>query len=160
MLNTAVQPGLRQWPAMVKRLPHPPDSELLKGFGPRLVAARKALNLKAAEFARQLGVSPQRLANWEADTNPPEVYMLAKIKRLGISTDYLLSGDISNLTQKLLQAMVNQGAAPAADPVAREIRTILPDMPDPAGPPDRRRLHQRQKPAPGRLIHPPDVQDH
>lgn len=157
-LNIAVQSGLRQCGAMVKRLPHPANSELLKGFGPRLRAAREALNYKHGEFAALLGVSPQRLSNWESDTNPPEPYIFVQLKMLGISLDYLLAGDMGNLSHKLMQGLVNKGAAAGKKEVAAEVRDALKQAPEPTVKPPRRRLHQRQAPPPRRFIHPPDVQ--
>lgn len=157
-LNSDLQPGLRQWPAMVKRHPRPANSDLLTGFGPRLVAAREALGKRQVDLARELGVSAQRLANWEADLHPPEPYVLVQLKHLGISVDYLLTGDMGNLTAKLLQGLVARGTARGLDPVAREVRDVVKELPEPTVNPPRGRLHQRQAPAPRRFIHPPDIQ--
>jgi transcriptional regulator with XRE-family HTH domain len=157
-LNFAVQSGLRQCGSMVKRLPHPANSDLLKGFGPRLRAARDALGFRQGEFARLLRVTPQRLANWEADINPPEPYIFVQLKQIGISLDYLLAGDMGNLSHKLMQGLVNQGAKPADGDVAAEVRDAMKQDPEPTTTPPRGRLHQRQAPPPRRFIHPPDVQ--
>jgi transcriptional regulator with XRE-family HTH domain len=157
-LNTCFQPGLRQWPAMVKRLTPIAHSDLLKGFGPRLRAARQALNYRQAEFARALGVTPQRLANWESDTNPPETYILVKIKHLGISVDYLLTGDMGNLSAKLMQGLINHGVTPGADIVAYEVRDAVKEQQAPLASPRRHLLHEEQSPRPRRFIHPRDVQ--
>lgn len=143
---------------MVKRLPRVANSDLLKGFGPRLRAAREALNHRQAEFARLLGVTPQRLSNWEADTNPPEPYILVQLKHLGISVDYLLTGDMGNLTAKLLRGLTALGVQPTSDPVAREIRETVRELPEPTTRPRGTLLHQRQAPRPRRFIHPPDIQ--
>ena len=155
MLNTALPTAARQCGAMVKRLPTPAHSDLLKGFGPRLKAARIALNYKQAEFARLLGVTPQRLANWEADTNPPEIHMLPVLKNAGISIDYLLTGDMGNLTAKLLRGLMAQSSGPAERDVPGEARAILREMPDPPLP-GRRQLHERQAKPPRRFLQPPD----
>jgi transcriptional regulator with XRE-family HTH domain len=142
---------------MVKRHPRPPNSQLLTGFGARLRAAREAMGYNAANFARLLGITPQRLANWESDTNPPETYILAQLKHFGISSDYLLTGDMGNLTARLFQQLTNLGAG-SGDPVAREVREAAGELPDPGIPPTRRALHERQAPPPRRFIHPPDIQ--
>jgi len=118
-----------------------------------------ALGKKQAEFARDLGVTAQRLANWEADTNPPEPYILVQLKHYGISVDYLLTGDMNNLTHKLMQGLLNLGAAATAHPVASEVRDAVKELPDPTSTPRRGVLHQRQAPTPRRFIHPPDIQD-
>lgn len=157
-LNIAVQPGLRNCPPMVKRLSRPPNSVLLRGLGPRLRAAREALGYKQGEFAAMLGVTPQRLANWEADTHPPEPYVLVQIKHLGISLDYLLTGDMGNLTSKLMQGLVSRGAQRDADPVAAELRDVVRELPEPTTRPPRGRLHENQASTPRRFIRPPDVQ--
>ncbi len=141
-LNFGVQPGLRQWPTMVKRLARPPNSDLLKGLGPRLRAAREALGHKQGEFAAMLNVSPQRLANWESDTHPPEPYVLVQIKQLGISLDYLMTGDMGNLTNKLMQGLVSRGAQRGADPVAAELRDVVRELPVPTIRSPRGQLHQ------------------
>ena len=148
---------MRSFRAMVKRHPRPPNSELLSGFGPRLRAAREAMGYKAAEFSRMLGITPQRLANWEAGTNPPETYILAQLKHFGISADYLLTGDMGNLSARLFQHLTNMGAA-GTDPVAQEIRAAASELPDPGKPARRGALHERQAPPPRRFIHPPDIQ--
>lgn len=154
MLNTAPPPPARQCAAMVKRLPSPAHSDLLKGFGPRLKAAREALGYKQAEFARLIGVTPQRLSNWEADTNPPEVHMLPVLKNAGISVDYLLTGDMGNLTARLLRGLMAHSAGTSEAGVAGEARAILRDLPDLA-PPKRGTLHETQAPPPRRFLRPP-----
>lgn len=158
MLNNASAAGARQCAAMVKRLPSPAHSELLKGFGPRLRAAREALGHKQAEFARLIGVTPQRLANWEADTNPPEVHMLPVLKNAGISIDYLLTGDMGNLTARLLQGLMGRSAGAGEQDVAGEARAILRGMADTQAPP-RGKLHESQAAPPRRFLRPPgDIQ--
>lgn len=158
MLNTDVPPGLRSLSIMVRRISRQPNSDLLKGFGRRLRDARMALGKKQAEFARDLGVTAQRLANWEADTHPPEPYILVQLKQYGISVDYLLTGDMNNLTHKLMQGLINLGATAAGHPVASEVRDAVRELPEPTTRPPRGRLHEKPAPPPRRFIHPPDVQ--
>ena len=154
MLNSAPILAVRQCGAMVKRLPSPAHSDLLKGFGPRLRAAREALGYKHGEFARLIGVTPQRLSNWEADTNPPEIHMLPVLKNAGISVDYLLTGDMGNLTARLLRGLMAQCSGPSEQTVAGEARAILREMPNTPRPKGST-LHETQAGPPRRHLKPP-----
>lgn len=163
ILNVPFQPRLIPLPAMAPPRPPaspPPLSTRFAGSGPRLRAARKAAGwASAAQFARAIGASPQRLANWEAGDHPPPAEFLALLKQdFGIGADWILSGDLGALSGRVLQALVNAGGTPDADEVAREARAALPQMADPLAPPAPRTLHQRAAGPPGRFVHDPNVQ--
>jgi transcriptional regulator with XRE-family HTH domain len=66
--------------------------------GRRLKDTIAALGLSAAEAARQMGVSPQRLNGWLSGSHPVSVYHLALFCRhQPVSTDWLLLGDARGL---------------------------------------------------------------
>lgn len=63
-------------------------------LGDRLVAAREAAGLSAADLASHVGVRAKTLDNWEADRSEPRanrVQMLAGV--LGVSIVWLLTGE-------------------------------------------------------------------
>lgn len=160
ILNPPPRAPPAHWPAMAKTKTPTALSHRIAGFGPRLKAARRAAGwANAAAFARQIGASPQRLANWEAGDHPPPAKFLAVLKQdFGIGADWILSGDLGALSARVLQALANSGAAPDADPVAREVRTTLPDLPDPSAAPAKNRLHEAGTAPPGEYVHRGDVQ--
>lgn len=68
-------------------------SEETATFGDRLVAAREAAGLSAADLARRLGVQPRTLAQWEADAAEPRANRLQMLAgMLNVSLMWLLTG--------------------------------------------------------------------
>ena len=62
-------------------------------FGDRLTFAREAAGLSQDELARRLGVEPERVTRWEADTDEPRANRLQMIAgMLGVSLAWLLTG--------------------------------------------------------------------
>lgn len=155
MLNFLERPRPAHWRAMTKPADPPPLAHLIDGFGERLKAARVAAGFPSQiAFARALGVSAPRLANWEAGDHPPTAHHLALLRqKFGIGADWVLSGDAGALSGRILQAMVNLGADKDAPAAARELRLALPGLPDPTRGTNRRQLHEPQAAAPGRLVH-------
>jgi transcriptional regulator with XRE-family HTH domain len=116
----------------------PAFSEIMRGYGPRLVAARKALGLKANELARLLNVTPQRLSHWENERHPPPIEAMLALKHLrGVTTDWIYSGDPNGLPMSILQPMITLGAADDAAPDLVRLRAAFNA---PGGPPG---LHER-----------------
>jgi transcriptional regulator with XRE-family HTH domain len=63
------------------------------GFGKRLRQARKQAKLTGPYIAKQLGVSPQTISQWERELHHPNADRLAELARLiGVKTDWLLTG--------------------------------------------------------------------
>jgi transcriptional regulator with XRE-family HTH domain len=61
--------------------------------GGRVRARRKSLKLTQDEIARELGVTHQHVSRIESDQAAPSLDLLVKLShRLGVSTDYLLTG--------------------------------------------------------------------
>lgn len=71
-------------------------SDLLLGeMGKRIVERRKSMNLSQEELAEKADVSPQLLSTAERGTKAIRPENLLKISMaLGVSADYLLTGDI------------------------------------------------------------------
>ena len=66
-----------------------------KIIGQRLVALRKAFNMRQVDFAKWCGISTPALANYEVGDRRPEINQMAKIRdKTGITYEFLLHGDI------------------------------------------------------------------
>jgi transcriptional regulator with XRE-family HTH domain len=139
-------------------IPEAALAELISGFGERLRTARIAAGYrKQSDFAKQINVSVYRYNNWEQGRHPPGPHYLALLKqRFGISSDWILSGDYLSLSVRLLQQIVNLGAAPDAPEPAREIRRGMPEMTLPIADTPRRMLHEPQAPLHGRKVRHPE----
>lgn len=137
----------------------PALSGLMRGYGERLRAARLALGYgKQSEFARMLGVEPDRYNHWEKERHPPRAEYLALLRqRFGIGADWILSGDYGALSARLLQAMTVLGASQDAPEAAKELRVTLPDAPDPARRSGGGTLHEDPPSTPGRLVRHPEI---
>lgn len=71
-----------------------PD-EFLSKIGKRIVEQRKRLKYSQEELSEKADVSPQLLSTAERGTKALRPENLLKIsKALGVSTDYLLTGDV------------------------------------------------------------------
>lgn len=63
-------------------------------LGARIAALRRERNLSQAELASRLQVSPSALGMYEQGRREPSAQMLVKLsKELGVTTDYLLTGE-------------------------------------------------------------------
>jgi len=70
------------------------ESAVRAKFGQRLVKLRKARGWSRNKLAARLGISRQRLTNWEQGSSSPTLEMLLALKRvLGIPLDELVSGE-------------------------------------------------------------------
>jgi transcriptional regulator with XRE-family HTH domain len=104
--------------------PSTPFSQLMEGTGSRLQATRLALGYRSqTAFAETLGVTSQRLNQWEHDKHPPDLLVMCALKvRHGVSLDWIYLGDWTGLKSGIVQAIVSLGAAEDAPPAARQLR--------------------------------------
>ena len=66
-------------------------------LGARIAALRREAGLSQAELARRLQVSPSAMGMYEQERREPSVQTLvAMSKELGVSTDFLLTGQARN----------------------------------------------------------------
>ncbi len=90
------------------------NPDFLINMGKRIADRRKNLHLSQEELAERADVSPQLLSTAERGTKAVRPENLLKLSiALGVSTDYLLTGDIidkdlSMISQKLERASANQ----------------------------------------------------
>jgi transcriptional regulator with XRE-family HTH domain len=69
-----------------------------EAVGARLKQVISALGLSAAEAARQMAVSPQRLNGWLSGAHPAPIYHLALFCRLQpVTLDWLVLGESRGL---------------------------------------------------------------
>ena len=68
-------------------------------FGERLLKRRKVLKVTQQDLANALGVTPQHISLIEQDKAAPSLNLVAGLaKELGVTTDYLISGQESIIT--------------------------------------------------------------
>src|SRR5260370_41811743 len=73
-------------------------------IGKRLVLTRKALDLKQAQLARYMGVSPQSLNNYERGYRLFDLDLAeAMCERSQLTLDWLYRGEIGTPPQRLIQ---------------------------------------------------------
>jgi len=71
----------------------------LMSFGERLLKRRKTLKVTQQDLANALGVTPQHISLIEQDKAAPSLNLVAGLaKELGVTTDYLISGQESIIT--------------------------------------------------------------
>ena len=71
-------------------------------FGERLLERRKNLKVTQQDLADALGVTPQHISLIEQDKATPSLNLVAGLaKELGVTTDYLISGQKSILTDTI-----------------------------------------------------------
>lgn len=77
-------------------------------LGPRIAALRREAGLNQAELAARLGVSPSAMGMYEQGRREPSAQLLVALaKELGVSTDFLLTGQVANRTEAdALTAMI------------------------------------------------------
>lgn len=63
-------------------------------LGKRIAYLRKQRNMTQDDLAERMMVSPQAVSKWENDQSCPDIALLPELsKALGVTVDYLLSGD-------------------------------------------------------------------
>jgi transcriptional regulator with XRE-family HTH domain len=74
----------------------------LMSFGERLLKRRKTLKVTQQDLANALGVTPQHISLIEQDKAAPSLNLVAGLaKELGVTTDYLISGQESIITDTI-----------------------------------------------------------
>lgn len=59
-------------------------------IGTRMKNLRKEMNISQCKFAKNLGVTPSCVANWEAGLRAPDVELLGEIAEIfGVTVDYV-----------------------------------------------------------------------
>lgn len=77
-----------------------------KAVGERLARARAAKELSQVDLADLLGISPQKLWNWEDGTSLfPPGFMQPIARFLGIDANYLYQGREDSLPSDLLKSL-------------------------------------------------------
>ncbi len=88
-------------------------------FGRRMARLRKQAGYSQVTFAEEIGMSPRMVAYYEAQTDRPPTYLIAKIaKTLSVSADQLLGLEpigkrTAPLNQQLLRRLRKIGELPA-----------------------------------------------
>ena len=77
-------------------------------LGPRIAALRREAGLSQAELAARLGVSPSAMGMYEQGRREPSAQLLVALAReLGVTTDFLLTGEASTAPETdALAAMI------------------------------------------------------
>lgn len=81
-------------------LPKPalPEETRRRYVALRLRAVRQALDLRAVDVCRAIGITAQLYSNWEAGRNRPEIeHAILFCARYGVSLDWLYLGDRSSI---------------------------------------------------------------
>jgi transcriptional regulator with XRE-family HTH domain len=70
------------------------EVEMETRIGERVHRLRREKGLRRAELAKRLGVSRQRVGNWERGLNTPSFGVLPRLAReLGVTVDELITGE-------------------------------------------------------------------
>lgn len=68
-------------------------------LGERIAMLRKKMNLTQEELGEAFGLSAQAVSKWERNESCPDILILPKLaKRLGVTVDALLTGDMTQET--------------------------------------------------------------
>lgn len=80
------------------------DPEWKRAVGERLVRARTVLGKSQAQLARGLGISAQRLANYEGGSRPFDIGLATVLaEKYGITLDYIYRGQIHGLPMDIAE---------------------------------------------------------
>lgn len=78
-------------------------------LGARIAALRRAAGWNQAELAQRLGISPSAVGMYEQGRREPSADMLVRLSRvLGVSVDYLLTGQPATEESGKLAAMIRE----------------------------------------------------
>lgn len=74
-------------------------------LGQRIAALRRHLGMSQAELAQRIGVSPSAVGMYEQDRREPSLAAMVIIgKALGVSVDYLLTGEpLTDRDEKMMK---------------------------------------------------------
>jgi transcriptional regulator with XRE-family HTH domain len=139
---------------------NPPDTLGKRIAQTRLhVGAGRGKLLTQSALARQLGVTPPTVSQWEADASEPELAMIVKIAAaLGVSPGYLAFGEASDVSdpdvmligglpirRSTLRRLSDEEIAAARQAVAESVReaprteALAREMPDQPKPPKKKK---------------------
>lgn len=135
----------------------PSKSELQREQGFRLRLCRERRNLTQTALGEMMGVGSTTVQAWETGRNQIDVVALAWVVRdLGVTTDYIILGDLGGLTPdvaaQLQQAqrayLANPPKPRGPKPQAKAAVTLprLRDIPEPGLKLPRRTLHAPSEP--------------
>ena len=69
-------------------------------IGPRIAALRRERGMSQSELAAAIGVSPSALGMYEQERREPSAdTMVALARALGVTTDFLLTGQVTTPTE-------------------------------------------------------------
>lgn len=95
-------------------------------LGPRIAASRREAGLSQAELARRLQISASAMGMYEQGRREPSMEILVALAReLGVTTDYLLTGQVSTPAEEDVLTRTLLGRVSSAD---RRLRS-RPDRP-------------------------------
>jgi transcriptional regulator with XRE-family HTH domain len=107
-----------------------PAATALHGCGDRLRLTRLAALLSIEQLAAASGLDARRLTEMENGAELPTIPEIAALRgALQVGADWLLFGDYSALSGRLVQRFVDLGIGAGAPLPARELRDALPDSP-------------------------------
>lgn len=88
-------------------------------LGLRIACLRHSFGLSQAALARELNISPSALGMYEQGRrSPPQDILIALSRRLGVSTDYLLTGRISGQGDyAALEELLHEGGIKSVSPL-------------------------------------------
>lgn len=94
------------------------DPAWLAEVGQRLIQAREALGMKQVEMATSLGISSQRLSNYENGARPFDIELAITLSRKhAVTMDFVYWGDLRglplHLASKLSEHLIPTGFDPA-----------------------------------------------
>lgn len=76
-------------------------------MGPRIAALRRQLRMSQADLARQLNISPSAVGMYEQGRREPSAELLVELADvLGVTTDYLLTGQSHSIEDSKLSRML------------------------------------------------------
>lgn len=103
-----------------------PFSVATPDLGARLMLAREWRGLSKADLARELGVTPSAVSQWEKGTTEPGVAVMLRFKALHqVSLDWIYAEDRTAISGDFLRFIADFGARPDAPRIAREMRIAL-----------------------------------
>ena len=98
--------------------------QTLRDISTRLRQARDLVGINQQKMAESLGVSTQRLNNWEKGRSSIDHYHAQKYRELfGISLDWLIAGDLAALPFEKMQKLLNEtdtGPSPDHKPAEKQ----------------------------------------
>lgn len=101
----------------------PPLSEILAGYGARLALVREALGRSQRAMAAEMGVSASRWNHWEKERFPPDIHVMAMLRRMHqVPLDWIYAADWRLLPLHIAQWIMTRGAAADAPQAAKNLR--------------------------------------